>query len=1055
MATQAFNADTGVSVGSSASLVIDANRNANFANVSANLGNFSGNVSTNSFFVGDGGYLTNISAGGSSLNVSQYTTGTISNIVSNVDNLLFDTTTGFSVTDLGNGDALIQLGSSFKTWEVTGQTSLVAVGEDTVQFIAGSGITITTNANVIPQQITFTANLGNISDNEISNGTSNVSIPTANGNVFISVNGNANVAVVTSTGMNVAGTANITGNANVGNLGFSTGEIIGTGNITAGFFIGNGSLLTGISGGGGGSNISNGNSNVNIPLANGDINFSSAGNANVVVITGTGMNVASNVTAAFFIGNGSQLTGITASSSGSFSNGNSNVSIPVASGNVLVSVSGTANVATFTNNSMNVAANANITGNLVVQGTNVTIGSGTGGNISGANAITSNSYTANGALTGNANVATVTGALGIRAIASTYTDNSAAASATIANVAIHAFGTPTLAAANSTVTFTNAATFYVAAGPTAGTNATITNSYSILTAGNISAPYFIGNGSLLTGISGGGGGSSISNGNSNVNIATANGNVTIAAVGNTTMTITGTGVNVSGTGNFSSNLNAGNVNAGNLITANYSSAVLVTAAQPNITSVGTLTSLSVTGNVTVGNLIGPHANGNSNVYIATANGNVTIAAVGNTTLTVTGTGVNIAGTLNAGSGNIFTSGNATFGTVSTPGNLSFSSNGQRILGDFTNSPVSNRLMFQSSVANGNTSIFSIPNGTGNSAGLSVTNNSDVGNSGFAQLAALSTDIRIQSNIFGTGTYLPMTFYTSATERVRIDINGNVGIGNTAPTDKLSVTGTVKVSGNLTAANLMGSLANGNSNVYIATANGNVTIAALGNTTMTITGTGVNVAGTMNASGNIAAAFFIGNGSQLTGIAGGGGTSISNGNSNVSIATANGNINFSATGNSNVMVITGTGANINGTANIIGNVALSGANVALGSVSNVRITGGANGYVLSTDGSGTLSWTTPSSTTVTVDSFTGNGVQTAYTLSVTPTSVNYVFLAIGGVSQPRSTYSLAGNVVTVSSAPANTVGVEFTSITGGTSGSGGGGNTATNARALGYSLIYGG
>ena len=114
MATQAFNADTGVSVGSSASLVIDANRNANFANVSANLGNFSGNVSTNSFFVGDGGYLTNISSGGSSLNVSQYTTGTISNTVTSVANLLFDTTTGFSVTDLGSGNALIQLGSSFK-----------------------------------------------------------------------------------------------------------------------------------------------------------------------------------------------------------------------------------------------------------------------------------------------------------------------------------------------------------------------------------------------------------------------------------------------------------------------------------------------------------------------------------------------------------------------------------------------------------------------------------------------------------------------------------------------------------------------------------------------------------------------------------------------------------------------------------------------------------------------------------------------------------------------------------------------------------------------------
>ena len=217
MATQAFNALTGVSVGSNANVVIDANRNANFANVSANFANFSGNVSTDSFFIGDGGYLTNISAGGSSLNVSQYTTGTISNTVANVDNLLFDTTTGFSVTDLGGGNALIQLGSSFKTWEVAGQTSLVAVGEDTVQFVAGSGIDITTNAAAYPQQIIFSANLGNISDNEISNGTTSVSIPTANGNVFISVNGNANIAVISGTGANINGTLTVSNTVTIPN----------------------------------------------------------------------------------------------------------------------------------------------------------------------------------------------------------------------------------------------------------------------------------------------------------------------------------------------------------------------------------------------------------------------------------------------------------------------------------------------------------------------------------------------------------------------------------------------------------------------------------------------------------------------------------------------------------------------------------------------------------------------------------------------------------------------------------------------------------------------
>jgi hypothetical protein len=61
----------------------------------------------------------------------------------------------------------------------------------------------------------------------------------------------------------------------------------------------------------------------------------------------------------------------------------------------------------------------------------------------------------------------------------------------------------------------------------------------------------------------------IANGNSNVNIATSNGNVTIAAVGNTTMTITGTGANITGTANISGNVNtAGQLSAtGNITTS--------------------------------------------------------------------------------------------------------------------------------------------------------------------------------------------------------------------------------------------------------------------------------------------------------------------------------------------------------------------------------------------------------------------------------------------------------------------------------------------------------
>jgi len=52
-----------------------------------------------------------------------------------------------------------------------------------------------------------------------------------------------------------------------------------------------------------------------------------------------------------------------------------------------------------------------------------------------------------------------------------------------------------------------------------------------------------------------------------------------------------------------------------------------------------------------------------------------------------------------------------------------------------------------------------------------------------------------------------------------------------------------------AAGTSANIANGNSNVNIATANGNVTIAAVGNTVMTVTGTGANITGTANITGN--------------------------------------------------------------------------------------------------------------------------------------------------------------------------------------------------------------
>jgi hypothetical protein len=67
-----------------------------------------------------------------------------------------------------------------------------------------------------------TAQIGALSANSISSGTSNVRVVSSGGNVTTSVGGPANVLIITSTGANIAGTLNATGNANVGNLGATT-----------------------------------------------------------------------------------------------------------------------------------------------------------------------------------------------------------------------------------------------------------------------------------------------------------------------------------------------------------------------------------------------------------------------------------------------------------------------------------------------------------------------------------------------------------------------------------------------------------------------------------------------------------------------------------------------------------------------------------------------------------------------------------------------------------------------------------------------------------------
>ena len=336
-----------------------------------------------------------------------------------------------------------------------------------------------------------------------------------------------------------------------------------------------------------------------------------------------------------------------------------------------------------------------------------------------------------------------------------------------------------------------------------------------------------------------------------------------------------------------------------------------------------------------------------------------------------------------------------------------------------------------------------------------------------------------------------------TSNITVSNNANLGnVGNVIITGGssgyvLSTNGSGNLNWVAQSSGGSSNISNGNSNVNIATANGNVTISVAG-TSNVVNVTGSNVFVTANIiptanitydlgtstnrfrdlylSGNtinLGNSNLSANGTQLIltnplggeFIVGGNGIvnsadltgySIANGNSNVSVV-ANGNIAISSAGNANILIVTGTGANINGTANITGNVTLSGANVSLGAVGNLKITGGSNGYVLSTDGSGNLSWVSQSvsNANIIVDAFTGNGVQTVFTLSTTPTSEDFTIINIDGVSQLHSAYTVANANVTLSSAPASGAAIEV--MTFNLSGTGGGGGSALTIQNEGSNL----
>jgi hypothetical protein len=108
------------------------------------------------------------------------------------------------------------------------------------------------------------------------------------------------------------------------------------------------------------------------------------------------------------------------------------------------------------------------------------------------------------------------------------------------------------------------------------------------------------------------------------------------------------------------------------------------------------------------------------------------------------------------------------------------SNNNLIQGDFDNATLNNRTKLQTTTTNATTNVYVVPNGSSTSAGVSVANNSSLTNASKIVMATNgTTDTQIISGVNGSGTYLPMSFYTNNTLAMQIGTNGQMTVAATA------------------------------------------------------------------------------------------------------------------------------------------------------------------------------------------------------------------------------------------------------------------------------------
>jgi len=641
-----INGNSNVVVSANSNITIGVAGTANVATFTATGLYAHGNVTAANinanYLYGNGAFLTGIAGGGgnySNANVSAFLPIYTGNISANSISAFGQIRTDLGFFAGGNISAGGNIrGSNFNT---AGFVSAYGV-QTSVVTVTGN----ITTAGILTNNYYY-ANGAPFAGGGGSYGNANVAA------YLPSYTGDLNPTNITATG-NISAASNVNGqNFNttgiVNAASVSTGTLLASGNIqganlvTGGYLFGNAVYLTGLP-----ATYTNANVAAFLPTYGGAFG-NGAGNLYVNQITAVGIvttggadsnisgadyilaNVVSatgNVTANYFIGNGSQLTGITGA--GNYSNANVAAYLPTYTGNLTAG---------------NVSATGNVQANYILG--NVAFASGIPATYTNANVAaylptyTGNLTAGNVSATGNVAAQGVISASG----------NVVTAGYFVGNFVGNVTGNFVVPGANTQVIFNTNGSADAVAGLTYDTGSnTLGVLGPITTTGNVYASYIFGNGSLLTGIT------------------TSNVAVTVSANAQPNITSVGLLTSVSVAGSIVGNV----VGSATTVTAN---------AQPNITSTGILTTLSVTGNVLAGNL---SAVGNIVASNLSVSGTVVIPAFttgGGSNSDITGANLIVTTSLSAAGnvtlGNLFVTTSrspASTETYGTPGEIAWDSN---------------------------------------------------------------------------------------------------------------------------------------------------------------------------------------------------------------------------------------------------------------------------------------------------------------------------------------------------------------------------------------------